>query len=160
MARRWERADLTPAQQYMLLKNSVVSGGKGSIDSAGLTWKYKDRPTPLSREYTVIVEYWRGDDPRVFVKDPDIAALAGDRADDIPHVYRNPLRLCLYLPGSGEWDGTMRLDRTFVPWASVWLYYFEDWLGSNEWKGGGIHPNEHRVLPKTLRERRKMLTSR
>jgi hypothetical protein len=34
----------------------------------------------------------------------------------------------------------MRLDQTVVPWTSLWLFYFEDWLASNEWKGGGEHP--------------------
>ena len=34
----------------------------------------------------------------------------------------------------------MRSDQTVVPWTSLWLFYFEDWLASNEWKGGGEHP--------------------
>jgi len=113
---------------------------------------HRERPTPLSREYTVRIEYERGDVPKVFVKDPDISVLAAGRK--LPHVYRNPLHLCLYLPGTGEWDGTMRIDRTFVPWASVWLYYFEEWLDSNDWKGGGVHPDEDWGLRQTRNERR------
>ena len=35
----------------------------------------------------------------------------------------------------------MRIDQTFVPWATTWLYYFEDWLISDEWKGSGKHPD-------------------
>jgi hypothetical protein len=35
----------------------------------------------------------------------------------------------------------MRIDQTFVPWATTWLYYFEDWLITDEWKGGGRHPD-------------------
>jgi hypothetical protein len=27
-----------------------------------------------------------------------------------------------------------------VPWTALWLFYFEEWLVSNEWKGGGEHP--------------------
>lgn len=140
MMRWWACPELTPAQQYLFLKNSRVGHGKGTLNAAGLVWEYSDRPTPLSREYLLRIEYKRGDVPRVFVKDPDISALAGDR--QIPHVYRNPLHLCLYLPGSGEWDGTKRIDKTFVGWALVWLYYFEDWLSSDEWKGGGVHPGD------------------
>lgn len=139
MARRGERPDLTPAQQYLFLKNSRVGGGAGTLGAAGLTWEYKERPTLLSRTYTARIEYRRQGIPQVFIKDPDITALADGR--DIPHVYKNPLRLCLYLPRSGEWDGRMRIDLTFVPWAAVWLYYFEEWLASGEWKGGGVHPN-------------------
>lgn len=139
MPRRGERPDLTPAQQYLFLRNSRVGHGAGTLGAAGLTWEYKERPTPLSRAYTVRIEYKRQGIPQVFIKDPEITALAGGR--DIPHVYKHPLRLCLYLPRSGEWDGRMRIDLTFVPWAAVWLYYFEEWLASGEWKGGGVHPN-------------------
>lgn len=141
MASWGARPDLTPAQQHLFLKNSRIGHGSGSLNAAGLVWEYRDRPTPLSREYLIRIEYKRGDIPRVFVRDPDLTALAGGR--EIPHVYKNPLHLCLYLPRSGEWDGTMRIDQTFVPWALVWLYYFEEWLGSNEWKGGGVHPGDN-----------------
>ena len=71
--------------------------------------------------------------------DPDLSELAGERP--LPHVYHDPLRLCLTLPGTREWTGTMRIDQTFVPWATTWLYYFEEWLISDEWKGGGKHPD-------------------
>ena len=46
-------------------------------------------------------------------------------------------------PGTPEWRPWMRLDQTVVPWTSLWLFYFEDWLASNEWKGGGEHPSSH-----------------
>lgn len=144
MAMRGERAVLSLAQQYLLLKNSDVGNGVGLLEVTGLTWEYRERPTPLSREYKLRIEYPRGEVPNVSVVAPNISALAGGR--ELPHVYRNPLRLCLYLPRSGEWDPTMRLDRTFVAWASVWLFYFEEWLASNKWKGGGIHPDDDRGL--------------
>jgi hypothetical protein len=146
------RPHLTPAQQYVFLRASRVGHGTGQLNVAGLVWEYTDRPTPLSREYLLRIEYSRGDVPRVFVKVPDIRALAGGR--QIPHVYKDPLHLCLYLPGSGEWDGTMRIDRTFVQWAVVWLYYFEEWLASDDWKGGGVHPAERPASHQSRRERR------
>jgi hypothetical protein len=77
----------------------------------------------------------------VFVDEPDLVALADGRR--LPHAYeQRPTRLCLYLPGTGEWTSSMRLDETVVPWAILWLFYFEEWLVSNEWKGGGIHPKD------------------
>jgi hypothetical protein len=149
MARRGGRPSLTPAQQYAFLRASRVGHGTGQLNAIGLLWEYTDRPTLLSREYLLRIEYRRGDTPRVFVKDPDIAALTGGR--DTPHVYKDPLRLCLYLPRSGEWDATKRIDETFVPWALVWLYYFEEWLASDKWKGGGVHPDD---LPSSHENRR------
>jgi hypothetical protein len=129
-----------------------VGHGTGQLNATGLVWEYAHRPTLLSREYVLRIEYKRGDVPRVIVKEPDLAALAAGR--DIPHVYKDPLRLCLYLPGSGEWDSTMRIDETFVRWAAVWLYYFEEWLASDNWKGGGVHPSELPASRESRRERR------
>jgi len=85
------------------------------------------------------ITFQRGETPNVFVINPDLSELAGGRS--LPHVYHNPLRLCLTLPGTRKWTGTMRIDQTFVPWATTWLYYFEEWLISHERKGGGKHPN-------------------
>lgn len=39
-----------------------------------------------------------------------------------------------------EWTSEMPLAETIIPWASLWLFYFEDWLVTNGWKGGGEHP--------------------
>lgn len=132
------RQDLTPAQQYLHLRRNPICAGEGKLGAEGLVWRYRTRPTPLSREYEIEIEFRRGDIPRVSVVSPDLSTLAEGR--DLPHVYHDPIRLCLYLPGSGEWMGCMRVDQTFVPWTAMWLFYFEEWLASDEWKGGGEHP--------------------
>jgi len=123
------------------------------LNHKGLVWNYRVRPIPLSREYAIRIVYEKGDTPDVFVRDPDLAELAGGR--DLPHVYKHPTRLCLYLPGSGEWAGTMRIDLSFVPWTATWLYYFEEWLVSNDWKGGGKHPNGNEERMHNRRTRRR-----
>jgi hypothetical protein len=104
-----------------------------------LLWEFTARPTALSREYRLRIVYRYGDIPEVYVIEPDLVSLSGGR--QIPHVYeQKPTRLCLYLPGAGEWSPSLFMDRTIVPWCHLWLFYFEDWLGTGEWKGGGIHP--------------------
>ena len=133
------RPALTPPQQFQFLRRNPICAGAGSLGPAGLFWTYKTRPSVLSREYTVEIRLKRDEVPQVFIRQPHLELLA--RGRDLPHVYHNPTRLCLYLPGSGEWAGYMRIDQTFVPWTATWLFYFEDWLGSDEWKGGGEHPN-------------------
>jgi hypothetical protein len=135
------RPGLTPAQQYLFLKVSPICHGTGSLSPNGLRWEYRVRPILLSREYLVRITFKRDDTPKVFVIEPDITALAGGRK--IPHVYHNPLSLCLFLPRANEWVGKMRIDQTFVPWAATWLFYFEDWLATDEWKGGGEHPSDN-----------------
>jgi hypothetical protein len=134
------RPDLSPAQQYQFLSRNPICKGGGFITATGLTWDFKVTPTAISREYSVRIEHRKGDNPRVLIKDPDLELLAGGR--ELPHVYKDPTRLCLYLPGTDEWHGSMRIDLTFVPWTMTWLFYFEDWLESGEWRGGGEHPSE------------------
>ncbi|MCK1309870.1 MULTISPECIES: hypothetical protein [unclassified Bradyrhizobium] len=129
---------LTPAQHYLFLRHNPICAGHGRLNAIGLTWTYRVRPTLLSREYEVCITFRPDDSPRVFVVSPSLTELAGGRK--LPHVYHDPLRLCLYLPGSGEWEAHMRIDKTFVPWTATWLYYFEEWLESDDWKGGGEHP--------------------
>lgn len=95
----------------------------------------------MARLYQVQIDYSQGDRPVVTVLDPDLSRLADGRR--IPHVYgERPMRLCLYLPRAREWQPGLRIDETIVPWTYLWLDYFEEWLWSNDWKGGGIHPGD------------------
>jgi hypothetical protein len=130
---------LTAAQQFSHLRKNLNCAGEGLLHAGGLIWHFSTRPTPLSRNYRVRLEYHQGLVPRVFVEDPDLVLLADGRS--IPHVYsQKPTRLCLYLPRRFEWQDWMRLDETVVPWIALWLFYFEEWLISDDWKGGGEHP--------------------
>lgn len=106
-----------------------------------LSWNWQAAPSALGRNYNLRVEFKKGGIPNVFVDQPDLVALANGRK--LPHVYsESPTRLCLYLPSSGEWHGGLLIANTLVPWAALWLYFFEEWLVSNDWKGGGVHPND------------------
>lgn len=137
--RKWGEKALTLSQQLLFLKANPNVEGEGSIKNGKLSWRFLARPTSFSRAYTVRIEYALNNSPNVFVERPDLFVLADNRA--LPHVYHNPLRLCLYMPSTGQWSAAKRLDQTIVPWALVWLYYFEDWLAFDEWRGGGKHPS-------------------
>ncbi len=133
------RKPLTAAQQFVNLRSNPVSRGEGELRTGQLTWRYLATPSPLSRDYDMRIEFRQGGRPKIFVDGPDLHEFAGERR--IPHLYQQrPPRLCLYLPHTYEWQSWMRLDQTVVPWATVWLFYFEDWLESDDWKGGGMHP--------------------
>lgn len=130
---------LTVAQQYYDLRACALCHGEGSVRAGSLVWTYDVAPTPISRIYTVRIEHQRNDSPQVFVLDPDLVELAGGRR--LPHVYaQRPAQLCLWYPKHKEWTPNQFISRTFVPWISVWLLYYEEWLSSDDWKGGGIHP--------------------
>lgn len=95
----------------------------------------------MSRAYGLLLTYAAGGIPKVFVETPDIVALSLGRK--VPHVYsEDPLRLCLYWPKAREWTSDMLVDRTVVPWSYLWLFFFEDWLSTGEWRGGGVHPGD------------------
>jgi hypothetical protein len=135
------RRHLTPAQQYVALASSPICIGEGTLRRERLTWRFDARPSPLSRLYGLRIEYGQHGSPDVFVDAPDLHALAGGRR--LPHVYsQRPVELCLHLPEAFEWTRSDRLDLTVVPWSALWLFYFEEWLWSDDWKGGGVHPGE------------------
>ena len=135
----YPRRRLTAAQQFFILKRNAVSRGEGTLRRRGLVWEFLATPSPLSRTYHVKIEYDEYSSPSVFVIDPDLHVLADNRK--LPHVYADhPPHLCLYLPGTKEWSSDLLIATTTVPWTYLWLFYFEEWLLSNEWKGGGKHP--------------------
>jgi hypothetical protein len=133
------RKPLTAAQRFVNLRGNPVCCGNGVLRTGRFTWRYSAMPSPLSRDYDIRIEFRQGGRPQIFVDGPDLHLLAGGRR--IPHLYQQrPPKLCLYLPKTYEWQSWMRLDQTVVPWATLWLFYFEEWLASDEWKGGGMHP--------------------
>lgn len=130
---------LTLAQQFLNLQLNPICAGKGVLRPGRLLWEFEARPTTLSRIYGIRIFCRQEDAPDVFVIEPDLVDLAGGRK--LPHVYeQKPTRLCLYLPRAREWNRSMRIADTVVPWTVLWLFYFEEWLVSDEWKGGGVHP--------------------
>ena len=134
------RKPLTAAQQFVNLRGNPISRGDGELLVGRLIWRYTATPFPLGRDYVIRMELKHGGAPRIFVEHPDLHELAGGRR--IPHLYQQkPPKLCLWLPQTGEWQRWMRLDQSVVPWTSLWLFYFEEWLASDDWKGGGMHPD-------------------
>lgn len=107
-----------------------------------LTAIFDLQPTAASRRYTIRLRYRYGRTPDVTVISPDLPL--HENADVLPHTYRGD-RLCLHLPG--QWRPTMLLANTTVPWTSEWLLYYEIWLVTGEWHGGGHGSTE---LPRQL----------
>jgi hypothetical protein len=94
-------------------------------------------PTALSETYRVRIEYPQNKWPKVWVHSPKLVPREQD--GDIPHMYEQD-RICLWMPGSGEWTEGMSVAEAVIPWASEWLYYYELWHATGEWLGGGHEP--------------------
>jgi len=91
------------------------------------------RPTPSCRTYNVVIVYEAGGRPATFVE----GLRSHEEGERIPHTYA-PNQPCLYYPGGREWRSEMVIATTIIPWLALWLYYYEVWLATGSWEGGGI----------------------
>ena len=98
---------------------------------------FKLKPTPESIEYEIkLVARKDSKVVDVFVVNPNIRSYSNKQS--IPHMYANG-SLCLYYPKYNEWKYTDSWAETLIPWTSLWLFYYEIWVETGEWLGGGIH---------------------
>jgi hypothetical protein len=110
-----------------------------SVSFSGvLDWRAVVQPTPLSDWYKIKIVYHqdRTTLPRVWVIDPALQRRDGKLP---PHLYREG-NLCLFLPRANEWDSSKPIALTILSWTSLWLYFYELWLATGQWYGGGEHP--------------------
>lgn len=121
-------------QQAALRK--VFPESSALIRRSELIWLGMLTPSVLSQTYRVRVRYKLTGSPAVEVLDP---CLQKRGSANPPHLYPGD-KLCLYLPRIGEWRRTMYLNATIIPWTSEWLFNYEVWLATGEWRGGGMHP--------------------
>jgi len=129
---------LSVAHQLLWLRTHHPEG-RGTIKQGKLTWRWVVQPTPISLVYQARLEYSINLGPEVYIESPDLKLAA--QGKPLPHVYSEAKqKLCLYLPGSGEWSPNKLLSQTLVHWTSLWLNYYEQWLFTGKWQGGGEHP--------------------
>jgi hypothetical protein len=130
------------AQRHAELKSLKWPGSTLElVRGRALRFYFKIAPTPLSRVYRCSLNIYTTKSPELFVLAPDLRAIAEGRV--LPHTYPHEgagTKLCLWLPKAQEWSSKMRLDETYLPWAAEWLDYFEEWLLTDVWSGGGAHP--------------------
>ncbi len=119
---------LSPAQQGLALRAAFPTA-KTKLSRGRLVWTGVLQPTPLSRHYTVRITHATGDHPSVVVVHPMLESRPGE---PLPHVYREGC-LCLYK--DGEWQPSMFIAHTIVPWACEWLAYYEVWKATGHWYG-------------------------
>lgn len=96
----------------------------------------KLRPTLTSDSYVVELVYRISERPKVRVISPPLRLAPG--CTRLPHVFPEN-ELCLYL--KPEWRPDLHISRYVVPWISEWLSFYEDWLATGQWFGGGHEPS-------------------
>jgi len=103
-----------------------------------LCWVYDLTPSPLSESYTISLKYVLGKHPKVFVINKKLELAEGKTK--LPHAYSTEKQhLCIYYKKANEWRSSMSIADTIIPWTSEWLFFYEIWLSTGKWKGGGIH---------------------
>lgn len=110
---------------------------------------------PIKTDYLVRVRYrpplvieqfsTKAVQPRVQVINPLLERHPDYEMGPIPHVYINDVEptlpyLCLFSPDGNEWSVDDLLAETTFFWAAQWLLFYEGWLVTRKWKGGGRHP--------------------
>lgn len=123
-------------QKYHPEGNGCIAKGQG-VNT--LVWRQVIRPNELGALYSIELRYSLGDKPRVLVRSPDLRGLAGER--NLPHIfedYDGMVNLCLWK--KGDWRPGRLLATTTIVWTAEWFLFFEQWLFTGEWLGGGTHP--------------------
>ncbi len=108
--------------------------------SKSLRWVGNVRPQ--FQMYRIEVTHHTLRAPDVRVLSPQLTRLLDNEEGQLPHVYppASDPTLCLFDPEADEWDHSMPISRTIVPWTLDWLACYELWLMTGLWTGGGRHP--------------------
>jgi hypothetical protein len=115
-----------------------------------LQFDFSVQPTALARSYRCrLTLLQKGLAPEAYVLSPDLLEVADGKRP--PHIYDHAegrTQLCLYTPGVGEWTPQLWLAETMLPWTISWLRFYEIWLATGDWEGGGEHPPSEPLPPR------------
>jgi len=96
-----------------------------------IIWEFATRPFPHNNLYVLCLNYEIGWPPRVWVVEPDLTGKG-----NLPHTYTSENnRLCLYRSTDWAWDSSCDIMKTVVLWSQMWLFYYEDYLITGQWRG-------------------------
>ena len=135
---KWTKQKIINLAVQQLMLRKQFPDAHCRVSRSELTWVGILTPSPLSRSYRVRLRHSLSESPDVEVLDPKLERRDGKLPE---HLYTGE-RLCLYQPRTGEWNSTMLLSETIIPWTSEWLFHYEIWLAIGEWCGGGTHPKK------------------
>ena len=122
--------DLPLAVQAALLKGAFPQSSITVAPNKSLRWEGELSPSPLSSVYGIRLDYRLGKRPQVTVLDPELMPRDGKLP---PHLFKEGT-LCLYRYRT-EWNPSLPLADTILPWTSLWLMHYETWLVTGQWSG-------------------------
>ncbi len=117
--------------------------------------------TPISQPYRIWIRYY----PEIFwdevtlkhsyvtvkVLDPRIGPDVRGTGEPTPHTYRyrqpaHSPALCAWDPADEPFDPSVYIADHVIPAVVRWLVFYEDWMDTGVWRGGGKHPNPDSAL--------------
>ncbi|RVP99709.1 hypothetical protein CN070_17020 [Sinorhizobium meliloti] len=122
----------------------------------GLYATWEGTLTPISQPYRIWIRYvperfldtvtLQHSYVTVKVLDPLIAPDVRGTGEKTPHVYRyrqpaSRPALCAWDPADEPFSPALFIADETVPAIIRWLVFFEDWLDTGTWRGGGKHPD-------------------
>jgi len=60
------------------------------------------------------------------------------------HIFQNKKSLCLFHPDDYKWNEDISIRKEIIPWAFMWIYFYEVWLRTGEWLGPE-HPKSKQI---------------
>jgi hypothetical protein len=124
-----------------------------NLDRARQIARWTGTVEPQFARYKLEVRFALTHYPEVRVLEPALVRLPGNVEGALPHVYppADDPTLCLFDPEAGQWNWSMAIAETTLPWACDWITCYEFWLITGIWRGGGRHagdpPIEQRGTP-------------
>lgn len=95
-------------------------------------------------KYKIRLDYY-GISPKIYIVEPEI-----DMSDFIHihtfgkkyhYAYKKEIpQLCLTYYDTDKWNSSISLLESYIPWAIEWTEFYEIWLVTGFWYGGGVHP--------------------
>lgn len=151
----WPEEATLPIAAQIQAMSDLFPEFKYTWDRNIVEWIGEIRPTAISNTYKIKIRYGLKEYPMVWVIEPalDEAFLKDDNA----HIYLRERNLCLFYPRYNEWTPGMLIAETIIPWTYKWLLFYEGWLITGQWKGGGIphKPVRQSLYRPTKREKRR-----
>lgn len=99
------------------------------------------QPSSLHQIYSVEIVYTLGRSPRCRILSPAID-------ENAPHTFDDN-SLCTFYPDSVNWNKSMRLSETVVPWICDWIFQYEIWKVTKKWNGLA-HPKHPRRIQNAI----------
>lgn len=120
-------------RQVAKLKRTYGNISNVIIGKGILSFDISIRPLETSATYLVRVEYHTNFMPKAYLMSPCLAKYNGKYPHHVYDTKKGYSRLCFYNPKVNEWDNSMYLADTVVPWLTSWLFAYEFWQITGQW---------------------------